>query len=881
MKLFTLGISGTCSNNRGYSGAVLTPTALKTSWRSKIGSLLVFFIFGLAMFMPSNMNAQTVVDIFNLPPARDCRSNDLHAVSATLAFPLCGPICTEEGQVTYYPITLAIDNTTKSERTNFTFFARLEQYFPDGTLANTYFVTGCNGPIAPDGITEVTYSASLVVLDENGEPTNFPGIPYLCGGSLKLINVYQAWTSAADNKTCPLNPSLIAPKCDVIEVLPINTPIKAVVENTTNISCFGDSNGAIDITVNGGIVPYTFVWSKTGGGFSASTEDVSGLAAGTYSVTAKDANNCPSTITGIIITQPAAALSSTETHVNVLCNGGATGSINLSPSGGSAPYAFTWTKVGDGAFSASTEDLSNLTAGTYDVVITDANGTTGGCRATKSVVITQPAAALSSIETHVNVLCFGGATGSIDLTPSGGTEPYAYAWTASLGGVIPAGQSDDQDLSGLVAGTYEVVITDANGTTGGCRATKSVVITESPLLDPPTLQMPPLVCFSDPGNFIITSSTEGLLFQIDDGSFIAYPKGGFVGVSVGKHTITAKNAAGCLSDPLEFEIFPPFNVPVMPVLDATQPTCALLTGTIFVTNHVAGQTYYVRLVSDVPNPVFVTYPELGFSGLAPGAYVVLARSADLCSSDAALITLIEPICDDFEGCTLGYWKNHTDRWPSSVTDGSVDELCLTYTTCTLYNSVFTASTLNPNLTLLQALNLKGNKAGENLARQSVAALLNICSGSVNYDSEFASIQALKDYVNAAFRGGDVNLAGSHLDLLNNAGCPLGGSRANTSSNCTNLKVSTSDAASSRSFRASPVPFRETLSIEYDFDYSSAAKIQLFDLQGRLLRTYNEANAYKGKVTELSIDFRTRASQVYVIKITTDRDVFTKKIISDK
>jgi hypothetical protein len=297
----------------------------------------------------------------------------------------------------------------------------------------------------------------------------------------KLINVYQAWTVASDNFTCPLDPKLIAPKCDVLDSIVISTPISAMVENTTNISCFGGNNGAIDITVNGGFKPYTFVWSKTGGGFSASTEDVSGLAAGTYSVTVKDVNNCPSTIVGIIITQPAAALSSSETHINVLCYGGATGSIDLTPSGGTAPYAYAWTASLGGvipAGQASNQDLSGLVAGTYDVVITDTNGSTGGCSATKKVVITQPAAALSSSETHINVLCYGGATGSIDLTPSGGTAPYAYAWTASSGGVIPAGQATNQDLTGLVAGTYDVVISDANGSTGGCRATKSVNITQ-------------------------------------------------------------------------------------------------------------------------------------------------------------------------------------------------------------------------------------------------------------------------------------------------------------------------------------------------------------------------------------------------------------------
>ncbi|MFN4761688.1 T9SS type A sorting domain-containing protein [Gillisia sp. Q332] len=83
------------------------------------------------------------------------------------------------------------------------------------------------------------------------------------------------------------------------------------------------------------------------------------------------------------------------------------------------------------------------------------------------------------------------------------------------------------------------------------------------------------------------------------------------------------------------------------------------------------------------------------------------------------------------------------------------------------------------------------------------------------------------------------------------------------------------------FNAYPVPFRETLNIRYDFDYESPATIQMFDMQGRLLSTYNEANAFKGKVTTINIDFRTRASQIYIVKVTTDRESFFKQIISDK
>ncbi|MGM1056391.1 MAG: T9SS type A sorting domain-containing protein, partial [Bacteroidota bacterium] len=91
----------------------------------------------------------------------------------------------------------------------------------------------------------------------------------------------------------------------------------------------------------------------------------------------------------------------------------------------------------------------------------------------------------------------------------------------------------------------------------------------------------------------------------------------------------------------------------------------------------------------------------------------------------------------------------------------------------------------------------------------------------------------------------------------------------------------SDSPVVNSFSVSPVPFRESLSVKYDFDYESPATIQMFDMQGRLLSTYNEANAFKGKVTTINIDFRTRASQIYIVRVTTDRESFSKQIISDK
>jgi hypothetical protein len=90
-------------------------------------------------------------------------------------------------------------------------------------------------------------------------------------------------------------------------------------------------------------------------------------------------------------------------------------------------------------------------------------------------------------DTHVDVSCFGGSNGSIDLTVTGGVAPFTYVWTPALGGVIPAGQEDDEDLTGLTPGTYSVVVTDGNL----CTQTISVEITVSDVTAPVISTCPP------------------------------------------------------------------------------------------------------------------------------------------------------------------------------------------------------------------------------------------------------------------------------------------------------------------------------------------------------------------------------------------------------
>ena len=631
-----------------------------------------------------------------------------------------------------------------------------------------------------------------------------------------------------------------------------------------DVSCKDGNDGSITISnPSGGSGDYEYSIDK-GTSWQASGS-FTGLSADSYNVQIRDENapSCVITLDEDLDIEEPAILAADVDSSDVSCISGGGSIIISNPSGGSGEYEYS---IDGGLSWQSSATFNSLSGGFYNVQIRDKNNTDCVIGLNNNLEIVDPGFPGGDLLVK-DVTCFGASDGSITVTVSGGVPPYKVN-----GNVVD--ETNIFVLGGLPAGFYGVTIEDSNGC---ALAIDDIEIEEPDKVTPPQFDKVQADCLGGPGGLTFKNldPEAELYYSLDGAKFKLYD--GTITLSVGLHKIVVKfGDDACVSDDIDVEIVTPRpNDPFTLNPEITQPDCETLKGTIKIRvgdNTEIDTGFFNYTVSDGVTTYYngVKQPAVGFVGLPPGNYIITGISSDGCNSGRVEVSLIEPICEVFEGCTLGYWKNHTDRW------------CGAYETCDLYGSVFENAPANlSGLTLLQALNLKGNKSGENLARQSVAALLNVCSGDVNYDSEFASIQALKDFVNAAFNGGDVNLAGSHLDLLNNAGCPLGGGRANTSSNCTNLKVSSTDNSIISSFSASPVPFRESLSIQYDFDYESAAVIQMFDLQGRLLRTYKEAKAYKGKVTELNIDFRTRASQVYILKVTTDRDVFTKNIISDK
>src|SRR5437899_976244 len=231
-----------------------------------------------------------------------------------------------------------------------------------------------------------------------------------------------------------------ANNCVATASVSITEPGAITLAETHQNSACGLATGSVNITASGGTEPYSYSWDS-----GERTEDLSGKAAGNYTVTITDAAGCQSQLTVAISDQngPVLAVSS---QTNALCNGSGTGAITMSTTGGTLPLLYNWT--GPAGFTAATQDLTNLAAGTYNLSVTDANN----CVATASVSITEPGA-ITLAETHQNSAC-GLATGSVNITAGGGTGPYSYSWDSG---------EWTEDLSGKAAGNYTVTITDAAG----------------------------------------------------------------------------------------------------------------------------------------------------------------------------------------------------------------------------------------------------------------------------------------------------------------------------------------------------------------------------------------------------------------------------------
>jgi uncharacterized protein (DUF2141 family) len=210
-----------------------------------------------------------------------------------------------------------------------------------------------------------------------------------------------------------------------------------------SLACNGDENGVIEINVvlQGGATTATYNWNN--GEFTS--QNIEDLSAGSYALVVQDENNC-TTLFNAAVTAPDALVITDVVTTNLACNNDDSGSIEITVTGGTPSYTFDWN---DGDF--ATQNLEDLAAGTYELVITDENN----CSIEATYELTEPSAITIS-ESVTDIIA--GNDGAVDITVAGGTGAYSYEWSG------PSGfESTDMNLSGLnTAGEYTVTVTDEN-----------------------------------------------------------------------------------------------------------------------------------------------------------------------------------------------------------------------------------------------------------------------------------------------------------------------------------------------------------------------------------------------------------------------------------
>lgn len=284
--------------------------------------------------------------------------------------------------------------------------------------------------------------------------------------------------------------------------------------NKLDLTCKAVCSGSIDVTITGGLTPYTYKWSS-----GVVTQDLTGICAGSYTLTVIDATPCTAFIS-VIINEPL-AMTSAIISTNLKCNGDGSGAIDLSVSGGTPSYTYSWSN------GVQTQDQSNLPAGNYTVTVFDYKS----CAATQSVTLTEPTA-ISIIITKSDATC-GNSDGQATASVSGGTAPYTYKWSNSQTTSL---------ITNLAVGAYTLTITDNIN----CKAFSTVTINEIG---------GPSAGISTSTNVSCNGGNDGAATVTAIGGTLPYTykwSNGTASASVnsltaGNYTVTVKDGSGCKS----------------------------------------------------------------------------------------------------------------------------------------------------------------------------------------------------------------------------------------------------------------------------------------------------------------------------------------------
>ena len=324
--------------------------------------------------------------------------------------------------------------------------------------------SGWNGGLAIEGIQNATGTVAYTITGRNNTVWNVNNDAYRflpMGPSIVAFKWLQNGAVISNNSlfsVCPTqNTQYIAQVVyngcngaivtlnDTVNVT-VTVPFQSSIQSIQPSGCTPQNNGSASTSIVAGTGPFTYLWNT-----GATISSISNLGPGTYTCTITDPSGCSKQDT-VVLQYPSFLSVNPAAIQNIGCSSGASGSITINATGGTAPYNYIWSNGATGIVNSS------LIAGNYTVTVTDQNG----CTSAQTNTVIQPSA-LNVLPALVNNNCYGVSAGSISLSVSGATPPYTYVWSPNV--------SSSNTGSGLSNGNYTITVSDNNGCTTIANAT--------------------------------------------------------------------------------------------------------------------------------------------------------------------------------------------------------------------------------------------------------------------------------------------------------------------------------------------------------------------------------------------------------------------------
>ena len=512
-----------------------------------------------------------------LPPLQ----TDLNAASSTIAGLCAGTLnleITDLGTGCIYNFTVLVNNSNGPS---------LTMSSTDESCAN-----------ACDGTATATPTSGTAPYSYSWTPTGPPTDTNQTATGL-CVGTYTVTVTDSNN-------------CISIDTITINSSsLSLAITNIIPETCFGDCDGSATVTIGNGTAPFQYNWNPTG----QITPTATGLCPGNYTVTVTDSTACMDSISANI-TGPTQLTVGAILNMPISCNGSSDGAAFANVIGGTPNYTYSWNDPSN----QTTPIASGLSAGTYIVTVTDANG----CTASDTITLTEPTAILAN-ELLTAPNC-NACDGAITIAPTGGSGPYTFLWTTPS--VPPGNQPNTATLINLCPGAYNVVITDSNG----CQANFAFPLSSTNAPIPNTI-VTNASCNGDCNGVITATPTGGTAPYAYFWSPTGDTTNSINGLCSGQYSLNVTDSNGCIGVAIDSITQPEI---LQANINAINVSCNGSCDGIAVSNTIGGTAPFTY--SWTPGGSILD----SISNLCAGTYFVTITDSNNCIANDS-VTIIEPI----------------------------------------------------------------------------------------------------------------------------------------------------------------------------------------------------------------------------------------------